>query len=43
MQANVRTVAVVQADDEPRLLFDFLRHCDGRGVVDVRWCSKRVI
>jgi hypothetical protein len=38
-----RTVALVQADDEARLLLDFLRHVDGRGVVVVVWLvsSKR--
>lgn len=29
-----RTVASVKADDEARLLLDFLRHFGGRGVVD---------
>lgn len=36
-----RTVAGVQADDEARLLFDFLRHPGGGGVVGGRWISRR--
>ena len=41
MGAARRTVAGVKADDEARLLLDFLRHRDGRDVVDCRWvqCS----
>jgi hypothetical protein len=31
-----RTVAGVEADDEARLLLDFLRHFAGGGVVDGR-------
>lgn len=36
-----RTMAGVQADNEARLLFDFLRHRGGGGVVDGRWNPRR--
>ena len=35
-RAGGRTVAGVEANDEARLLLDFLRHRDGRDVVDCR-------
>jgi hypothetical protein len=33
-RAGERTVALVETDNEARLLLDFLRHFGGRGVVD---------